>query len=113
MRWLQLILVLCLLPLAACAANRTTLYDITPHGPYQLGGGDVIRVSVYGEDNLSKTYKVDDSGMISFPLVGPVHVAGLTAEQAASAIAAALADGFMRHPNVAAEVDTYRPFFIQ
>jgi polysaccharide export outer membrane protein len=40
-------------------------------------------------------------------------VRGLTTVQAAAAIAAALANGFMRDPNVAAEIDTYRPFFIQ
>jgi len=113
MRWLQLLFVLCLMPLAACAPNPAKLYDITPHGPYTLGGGDVIRVIVYGDDSLSKSYKVDDSGMLSFPLVGPVRVAGLTTSEAAGAIASALANGFMRSPNVSAEVETYRPFFIQ
>ena len=40
-------------------------------------------------------------------------VRGLTTQQAGAAIAAALAHGFMRHPNVAVQIDTYRPFFIQ
>lgn len=113
MRWLQLLFVLLLVPLAACSLNRVSTYNITPHGSYTLDGGDVLRVTVYGEDTLSKTYKVDDDGLISFPLIGPVKVRGLTTVQAAAAIAAGLANGFMRDPNVAAEIDTYRPFFIQ
>jgi len=113
MRWLQLCLLLLLVPLAACSLNRVTTYPLEVKGTYTLDAGDVLRITVYGEDTLTKTYKVDDSGVISFPLVGPVPVRGLTTVQAAAAIAAALANGFMRDPNVAAEIDTYRPFFIQ
>ena len=113
MRWLQLALLLLLLPLAACSLNKVSSYPAESRGPYTLDGGDVLRISVYGDDSLSKTYKVDEDGTLSFPLVGPIKVRGLTTVEAAGAIAAALADGFMRNPNVAAEIDTYRPFFIQ
>ena len=114
MRWFRLLLVLLVVPLAACSLNgRAGTYLVDTKGPYLLDTGDVVRVTVYGDESLNKTYKVDDAGAISFPLVGPVPVRGKTAEQAGSAIAAALANGFMRNPNVAAEIDTYRPFFIQ
>ncbi|MEO6394380.1 MAG: polysaccharide biosynthesis/export family protein, partial [Devosia sp.] len=103
-----------IVPLAACSlSGRPSTYLVETKGPYLLDSGDVLRVTVYGDETLNKTYKVDDAGAISFPLVGPVPVRGRTAEMAASAIAAALASGFMRDPNVAAEVETYRPFFIQ
>jgi polysaccharide export outer membrane protein len=114
MRWLRLLLILLIVPLAACAiSGRASSYLVDTKGPYLLDSGDVVRVTVYGDESLSKTYKVDDAGKISFPLVGPVPVRGKTAEQAAAALSAALANGFMRDPNVAAEVETYRPFFIQ
>jgi len=112
MRWLRLFLLLLLVPLAACAMNPRS-YWVDTAGPYQLNTGDVVRVTVYGDKDLTNTYKIDDSGAISFPLVGPIHVAGSTTEQAAKRLSAALANGFMRNPNVAVEVDTYRPFFIQ
>ena len=38
---------------------------------------------------------------------------GGTTEQAASRLANALSNGFMRNPDVAVEVDQYRPFYIQ
>ena len=113
MRWLQLGLLLLLLPLAACSINRVSTYQAETRGPYTLDAGDVIAVSVYGDDTISKSYKIDEAGMVSMPLVGPLPVRGLTTNAAAAEIAAALARGFMRNPNVSVQIDTYRPFFIQ
>lgn len=112
MHWLRLLLLFVLVPLAGCAVMPAD-YPVATSGPYQLNTGDAVRVTVYGDTTLTNTYKIDDSGAISFPLVGPVHVAGSTTEQAASHLAAALAHGFMRNPNVVVEVADYRPFFIQ
>jgi polysaccharide biosynthesis/export protein len=112
MRWLRLFLLFVLIPLAGCAINGQS-YWVDTAGPYQLNTGDVVRVTVYGDKDLTNTYKIDDAGAISFPLVGPIHVAGATTESAAKRLSAALANGFMRNPNVAIEVAEYRPFFIQ
>ena len=112
MRWLRLFLLVLLVPLAACALNPQA-YSIDTAGPYQLNSGDVVRVTVYGDKDLSTTYKIDDAGAISFPLVGPIQVAGVTTKMAAARLSSALAHGFMRNPNVVLEVADYRPFFIQ
>jgi polysaccharide export outer membrane protein len=116
MRWLKslLLLIIVVAPLAACASmGAPATYLVQTKGPYQLDTGDVVRVSVYGDAELTKTYKVDDGGSISFPLVGSVEVRGMTTQMAAAGIARALANGYMRNPDVAVEIDTYRPFFIQ
>jgi polysaccharide export outer membrane protein len=114
MRWLRLIFVLLVIPLSACALNtRPATYLVEVKGPYALDTGDVVRVTVYGEAELTKTYRVDDGGAVSLPLVGAVKVRGLTTQMAAAAITAALADGYIRDPSVAVEIETYRPFFIQ
>ena len=114
MRWLRLFLVLLVVPLAGCALNaRPATYLVEVKGPYALDTGDVVRVTVYGEPELTKSYRVDDSGAISLALVGSVDVRGLTTQMAAAEITAALADGFIRDPSVAVEIETYRPFFIQ
>jgi len=111
MRWLYVFLVL-LMPLAGCATTPRS-YEADLAGPYLLGTGDVLRVTVYGDTSLSTTYKVDDSGNISLPLVGPLAVGGTTTAEATHRVSAALARGYMRNPNVAIEVAEYRPFFIQ
>ncbi len=115
MRWLRLLFVLTLVSVVAgCALNaRPSTYAVETKGPYTLDTGDVIRVSVYGEPEVTQGYKVDDGGAVSLPLVGVVNVRGLTTQMAAARITAALAAGYIRDPSVAVEIDTYRPFFIQ
>ena len=73
MRWFPILTIILTLPLAACASTRPATYLVETKGPYQLDTGDTVRVSVYGDQDLSNTYRVDDSGAIAFPLVGPVH----------------------------------------
>lgn len=113
MRWLPLLALTLMMPLAGCATTRPAAYVVEPNGPYTLDTGDVVRVTVYGDQELSNTYRVSDSGAIAFPLVGQVQVRGQTTSVAASRLAGALANGYLRNPNVAVEVSEYRPFFIQ
>lgn len=79
---------------------------------YRLDAGDVIRVTVFEQDELTNTYSVDKAGFIAFPLVGAVAARGRTTKQVEAAVAAKLSQGFIREPDVSAEVATYRPFFI-
>jgi len=48
---------------------------------YQIKPGDVLSVSVWGEEELRGTALVTPDGSFSFPLVGHVNARGLTAEQ--------------------------------
>ena len=114
MRWLRVLVILLSLVVSGCAINSSpATYQVQTEGPYTLDTGDVVRIAVYGDAELSTTYRVDDKGAIAFPLVGPIAVRGVTTQIAASRITAALANGFMRNPNVAVEIATYRPFYIQ
>jgi polysaccharide export outer membrane protein len=80
--------------------------------PYRLDAGDRLRIVVYGQDGLTNTYAVDAGGSITMPLIGAVPARGLTPIQLAAAVTARLKKGYLREPYVAAEVETYRPFFI-
>ena len=46
--------------------------------PYTVAPGDLVRVGVIGDANVSGTYLVRPDGQISVPLAGELHVAGLT-----------------------------------
>jgi polysaccharide export outer membrane protein len=113
MRWLSIFALAATLVLSGCATNTTSTYLVETKGPYQLDTGDVVRVTVYGDAELSKSYRVDDGGAIAFPLVGAVPVRGTTTGDAGKRLARALANGYMRSPDVAVEVEQYRPFYIQ
>jgi polysaccharide export outer membrane protein len=80
--------------------------------PYRLDAGDRLRVVVYGQEGLTNTYTVDAGGSITMPLIGAVSARGLTPAQLASVVITRLKKGYLREPYVAAEVETYRPFFI-
>lgn len=80
--------------------------------PYRLDAGDRLRIVVYGQEGLTNTYAVGASGSITMPLIGPVPARGLTPAELAAAVTARLKRGYLREPYVAAEVESYRPFFI-
>ncbi|MEO0329058.1 MAG: polysaccharide biosynthesis/export family protein [Pseudomonadota bacterium] len=80
--------------------------------PYMLNAGDELRVTVFGQDELTNNYTVDKSGHIAFPLVGSIAAKGSTPKQMERKIAFGLKRGFLRDPDVSVEVSTYRPFFI-
>ena len=68
---------------------------------YRLGAGDVIRISVFQNPDLSLETRVSESGVISFPLLGPVKIGGLAASQAEKVIADGLREGnFVKQPQV-------------
>jgi polysaccharide biosynthesis/export protein len=80
--------------------------------PYLLDTGDRVRIFVYGQPNLSRTYAIDVAGTISMPLIGTVQARGVTTQSLKNRVRAALAVKYVRDPEVAIEVSQYRPFFI-
>ncbi len=93
---------------APSAATPPASVDI----PYRLGGGDRLRIIVFGQDNLSDAYMVDGTGDISMPLIGRVHAQGLATAELERTIAERLRQGYLRDPSVSVEVEAYRPFFV-
>src|SRR5262249_12730 len=51
---------------------------------YVLGPNDYVGVEVFGEDDLRTNGRLNPEGNLSVPLLGSVHLAGLTLTQAAS-----------------------------
>jgi polysaccharide export outer membrane protein len=54
--------------------------------PLTIGPGDLLDELMFGEQELSGHFRVDEKGYIGLPLIGPVRVQGLTAEQAGKLI---------------------------
>lgn len=80
--------------------------------PYRLDSGDRLRIVVFGQENLSRSYSVDGGGFISMPLIGAVRARGITTFQLEDTIAAQLKTKYVKDPKVTVEIQTYRPFFI-
>ena len=78
-------------------------------GPETLiGGGDLLRISVFGVKDFDVETRVSARGNISVPLIGDVQVAGLTTDEAQAVIEKRLIDGqFMLHPQVSVFAKEY------
>ena len=102
-------------PLAPVALRGTTpafVHTASIAAPYRLDSGDRLRVTVFGQGNLSRAYSVDGSGYISMPLIGAVEARGATTFELESRIVTALKHKYIKDPKVTVEVETNRPFFI-
>jgi polysaccharide biosynthesis/export protein len=68
---------------------------------YVLGAGDVVRISVFQNPDLSLEARVSEGGSISYPLLGSVRLGGLSVQQAEKTIGDGLRNGqFVRQPQV-------------
>lgn len=72
---------------------------------YRLALGDTIRITVFQVPDLSLETRITEAGVISYPLLGSVNLAGLTIAEAEQKIAKGLRDGnFVRQPQVSITV---------
>lgn len=76
---------------------------------YRMGTGDVVRITVYGNPDLTTEARVGEAGGITFPLIGEVKASGQTPAATEKDIAARLAKGgFIVDPNVNLNIVQYR-----
>ena len=75
---------------------------------YKLGPGDVLRISVYDNDDLLTIDRISDEGVINMPLLGQVKVQGMTISKASEHIAGLLADGYIINPQVNIFINEFR-----
>lgn len=80
---------------------------------YKLASGDIIRISVFGEPDLSfDETRLTDAGTFSYPFVGEVRALGKTAPELERIITKALQGDFLVDPRVSVSVLEYREFYI-
>lgn len=87
-------------------ARQALLQPSPDREVYRLGRGDVLAISVQGRPELTGKQTVGPDGEVTLPLVGSVHVADLTREQAAALLREKLLR-FYTDPSVTVGVDTY------
>jgi polysaccharide export outer membrane protein len=76
--------------------------DLTPEE--RLGIDDVFEVRVTGESDLSGSYRIADDGTIDYPFIGRISVIGMRSGDVQELIAAKLADGYLKKPQVSVMV---------
>lgn len=79
---------------------------------YRVGVGDKIKVTVFGEADLSGQFEIGATGALAMPLVGEIPAKGQSVSSLRDAIVARLKSGYLRDPKVSVEIMTYRPFYV-
>ncbi len=67
---------------------------------YIIGEGDVLKMTVYDNDDLTTTVRVSGEGRINLPLIGTVDIGGLSMPQALKKITDSYAAGYLVDPQV-------------
>ena len=107
LRWLFSLLLLLVCALDAGAAELAS-----PRDGYRIGANDVIRIQVFGEDDLTVESKVSGEGKLNYPLLGMLQVEGRTIEELQQELAVRLAAGYVRQPKVSVAIVRHRNFYV-
>ena len=107
LRWLPSLLLLLVCALDAGAAELAV-----PRDGYRIGANDVIRIQVFGEDDLTVESRVSGDGKINYPLLGVLQVEGRTIEELQQELTVRLANGYVRLPKVSVLIVRHRNFYV-
>ena len=101
--------------LPACTVMKTEpVQQTTPaiNEAYQLGSGDIIKITVYNQQELSGEYTISGTGHVALPLIGDVDTKDLTVKQVEEGIANKLKPDYLLNPRVNVQVINFRPYYI-
>lgn len=88
-----------------CLFLFTLLFSLPVLADYTLGTGDFVKVTVYGDAELTREIRIAENGILTFPLIGEVRVGGLTSVEAEKKIAEQLQrGGYIANPQVSVVV---------
>jgi polysaccharide biosynthesis/export protein len=75
---------------------------------YKIGPGDIVKVSVFNYPDLTIETRISEAGIITFPLIGELPVAGLSTGEAERLVAKQLLEkGFIKNPQVLVTVSQF------
>jgi polysaccharide export outer membrane protein len=84
-----------------CVCVMVLNVAIADQPEYLLSPGDILKISVFKNPEMTNDVRVSEVGTIGFPLIGSVQVAGITLPGAEHKIAQLLKDGgFVVNPQV-------------
>lgn len=80
-------------------------------GEYRIGPSDVLQISVWKNEALSRSILVRPDGMISLPLVNEVRASGLTPSELRETLARRLSE-YMPNPEVSVIVEEVHSYTV-
>src|SRR5437016_12680131 len=96
-----------LLPPPATTAPNVTTNAVTAPSGYLLSANDQVAVEVFGEEDLRTNGRLNAEGNLSLPLLGSVHLSGLTLTQATARVTDLYARDYLVNPKVNVSLVSY------
>jgi polysaccharide biosynthesis/export protein len=93
---------------AAPAAPATQEAPARVSGDTVVAPLDVLKITVYGETDLSGPYRVDPEGSFNYPFLNRIQAAGRKVKEIEDELIKKLSDGYVRRPQVSIEVESGR-----
>ena len=75
---------------------------------YRVGPKDLLEISVFGADELSRTVRVSEDGKVTLPLLGEVVVDGLTKSEVEKKLGQLLGEKYVQNPQVTVFIREYQ-----
>jgi polysaccharide export outer membrane protein len=94
---------LALVSLAATGASSQTARP----ADYEIGPGDVLKVVVLGQAEMTGSFTVGPDGMVGFPILGKIKASENTTLELERKLTILLADGILKRPQVTVTVGEY------
>jgi len=108
--WFLIAVIVC--GVSGCAEEKINYkVDLVPPGEFLLGPEDMLIVTVWKNQDLSREVVIRPDGMISMPLIGDVPAANLTANNLAKRISDRLTE-YMASPIVSVQLKEVNSYFI-
>ena len=93
---------------ALVLAATLTVVDLVGQGNPRVAARDQLNITVWGATQMTKKYPVGADGMVEFPQLGRLKVAGLTAREVSELLVLKLKEGeLMGNPQVTVEIEQF------
>ena len=114
MKWYMQVALAGALALGGCAGQAPLAGGAPPPAAeaFSLSPGDKVKITTYGEEELTGEFEISPAGTIAFPLIGDVQAAGLQTEELSRALEAKLGNGYLLEPKVSVQVANFRPIYV-
>ena len=90
-------------PIPALSASDTT---------YKLDSGDIVRINVFGQPELSGEFKLDGNAQFAMPLIGRIDAKDLTSAELEILLVERLRPDYLVNPRIFVQVLNYRPYYL-
>lgn len=107
-RWAVVSLALLGALLAGLIPPATGQPTRAPTHEYRIGPKDVLKITIWGHDDLSRLVVVSADGTFQFPLIGDVRVSGLTPGAIETLLREQLEKDYLVNPQVSVSVQEFR-----